>query len=104
MAKTSGAPADLDDLRARIFPFPQRHFLSAADLNAPQATALLDLADGFVSLSRQASKTIDLLKGMASEDERERVAVYMDGLSQMRSEWAVANRAPRPTAPAGRRK
>ena len=63
MAKTSGAPADLDDLRARIFPFPQRHFLSAADLNAPQATALLDLADGFVSLSRQASKTIDLLKG-----------------------------------------
>jgi aspartate carbamoyltransferase catalytic subunit len=63
MAKTSGAPADLDDLRARIFPFPHRHFLSAADLNAPQATALLDLADGFVSLSRQASKTIDLLKG-----------------------------------------
>jgi aspartate carbamoyltransferase catalytic subunit len=63
MAKTAGAPADLDDLRARIFPFPQRHFLSAADLNAPQATALLDLADGFVSLSRQASKTIDLLKG-----------------------------------------
>ena len=63
MANISGAPADLDDLRARIFPFPHRHFLSAADLNAPQATALLDLADGFVSLSRQASKTIDLLKG-----------------------------------------
>ncbi len=63
MANISGVPADLDDLRARIFPFPHRHFLSAADLNAPQATALLDLADGFVSLSRQASKTIDLLKG-----------------------------------------
>ena len=63
MAKFEAAPADLDDLRARIFPFPHRHFLSAADLNAPQATALLDLADGFVSLSRQASKTIDLLKG-----------------------------------------
>ena len=63
MANTSGAFADLDDLRARIFPFPHRHFLSAADLNAPQATALLDLADGFVSLSRQASKTTDLLKG-----------------------------------------
>jgi aspartate carbamoyltransferase catalytic subunit len=63
MANVSGAPADLDDLRARIFPFPHRHFLSAADLNAPQATALLDLADSFVALSRQASKTIDLLKG-----------------------------------------
>jgi aspartate carbamoyltransferase catalytic subunit len=63
MAKFEAAPADLDDLRARIFPFPHRHFLSAADLDAPQATALLDLADGFVSLSRQASKTIDLLKG-----------------------------------------
>ena len=25
---------------------------------------------------------------MSSEEERERVAVYMDGLSQMRSDWA----------------
>ena len=25
---------------------------------------------------------------MATEEERERVAVYMDGLSQMRSDWA----------------
>jgi hypothetical protein len=24
---------------------------------------------------------------MASEDERERVAVYLDGMSQMRSDW-----------------
>ncbi len=63
MAKTSSVPAVPHDLRARIFPFPQGHFLSAADLNAPQAIALLDLADGFVALSRQPSKTIDLLKG-----------------------------------------
>ena len=56
------------------------------------------------SVARDLARAIDLLKGMASEEERERVAVYMDGLSQMRSEWAVANRAPRPTAPAGRRK
>ena len=34
------------------------------------------------------AKAIDLLKSMSSEEERERVAVYMDGLSQMRSEWA----------------
>ena len=25
---------------------------------------------------------------MSTEEERERVAVYMDGLSQMRSDWA----------------
>jgi hypothetical protein len=34
------------------------------------------------------AKAIDLLKSMPSEEERERVAVYMDGLSQMRSDWA----------------
>ena len=26
---------------------------------------------------------------MPTEDDRERAAVYMDGLSQMRSEWAA---------------
>jgi hypothetical protein len=34
------------------------------------------------------AKAIDLLKSMSTEEERERVAVYMDGLSQMRSDWA----------------
>jgi hypothetical protein len=34
------------------------------------------------------AKAIDLLKTMPSEQERERVAVYMDGLAQMRSDWA----------------
>ena len=33
------------------------------------------------------AKALDLLKSMANEGERERAAVYMDGLSQMRSEW-----------------
>jgi predicted transcriptional regulator len=39
------------------------------------------------TIQRDLDKAIDLVKSMASEDERERVAVYMDGLSQMRSEW-----------------
>src|SRR5687768_8253101 len=34
------------------------------------------------------AKAIDLLKSMPTEEERERVAVYMDGLAQMRSDWA----------------
>lgn len=34
-------------------------------------------------------RAVRLLKSMDSEEERERAAVYMDGLSQMRSEWGV---------------
>ena len=37
-------------------------------------------------------RAIDLLKTLPSEDDRQRVAVYMDGLSQMRSEWSQAAR------------
>lgn len=44
--------------------------------NATKATIQKDLA-----------RAVTLLKSMANEDERERVAVYMDGLAQMRSEW-----------------
>ena len=40
------------------------------------------------TIKQDLAKAIDLLKSMSSEEERERVAVYMDGLSQMRSDWA----------------
>ena len=33
------------------------------------------------------AKALDLLKSMASEEERERATVYMEGLAQMRAEW-----------------
>ena len=39
-------------------------------------------------------RAIDLLKTLATEEERERVAVYMDGLSQMRSDWARESNKP----------
>jgi hypothetical protein len=42
------------------------------------------------TIKQDFAKAIDLLKSMASEEDRERVAVYMDGLSQMRSDWARA--------------
>ncbi len=45
--------------------------------NATKATIQKDLA-----------RAVTLLKSMATEEERERVAVYMDGLAQMRSEWS----------------
>jgi len=50
-------------------------------------------------------RAIDLLKTLPSEEERDKVAVYMDGLAQMRSEWAQAARGgvspTRPSRPTG---
>ena len=34
---------------------------------------------------------IELLKRLPSEEDREKAAVYMDGLAQMRSEWSGKN-------------
>ena len=59
----SGAPPGLNEVLQRTFSFPKRHFLSATDLNEVEVANLLDLADGFVSLNRQTSKKLDLLKG-----------------------------------------
>ncbi len=38
------------------------------------------------------ARAIELLKSLKTEPDRERAAVYMDGLSQMRSEWAVGRK------------
>ena len=40
------------------------------------------------TIAGDLTKAMQILKSMNSEDERERAAVYMDGLSQMRSDWA----------------
>ena len=54
------------------------------------------------TIHRDLAQAIALLKSMRTEEERERAAVFMDGLSQMRSEWALqATRGPR--APSRRR-
>ena len=39
------------------------------------------------TIQEDLAKALDLLKSMHNEDERERAAVYMDGLAQMRSDW-----------------
>jgi hypothetical protein len=41
------------------------------------------------------ARALDLLKSMPGETERERVAVYMEGLAQMRSDWGKAGRKKR---------
>lgn len=43
------------------------------------------------TITRDLARAVALLKSMSSEEDRERAAGYMDGLSQMRSEWAAAN-------------
>jgi methyl coenzyme M reductase gamma subunit len=42
------------------------------------------------TIQRDLEKALDLLKSMASEEERERATVYMEGMAQMRSDWARA--------------
>ena len=39
------------------------------------------------TITRDLERAIALLKTLPTEEERERAAVFMDGLSQMRSEW-----------------
>ena len=48
------------------------------------------------TVGRDLAKAIGLLKELATEEEREKAAVFMDGLSQMRSEWASREK---PAAP-----
>ena len=51
------------------------------------------------TIQRDLARAIALLKTLETEEDRERVAVFMDGLSQMRSEWAAG----RPKTPSGSR-
>jgi hypothetical protein len=59
------------------------------------AIKALYLAATRSSIDRDLKKAIAILKSMASDEERERAAVYMDGLSLLRSEWAEHARARR---------
>ena len=40
------------------------------------------------TIQKDLARAIEILKSMPDEDARERARVYMDGLSEMRSEWA----------------
>ena len=44
------------------------------------------------TVQKDRTKGIAWLKALTSEDDREKAAVFMDGLSQMRSEWGVRPR------------
>ena len=40
------------------------------------------------TIEHDIAHAIELLKSLPSEDEREKATVYMEGLAQMRKEWA----------------
>ena len=40
------------------------------------------------TIQKDLARAVMLLKSMPAEEDRERAAVYMDGLAQMRSEWS----------------
>ena len=40
------------------------------------------------TIQKDLARAIEILKSMPDEDARERARVYMDGLAQMRTEWA----------------
>ena len=45
------------------------------------------------TIERDFARAIDLVKMLPDEDARGRVAVYMEGLAQMRNEWERRQRA-----------
>ncbi len=47
------------------------------------------------TIARDFDRAIDLLKSMASEDERERATVFMQGLTEMRRQWLPKNKGRR---------
>ncbi len=49
------------------------------------------------TIEHDMAHAIELLKSLPGEDEREKAAVYMEGLAQMRSEWARAEKKKRKT-------
>jgi hypothetical protein len=51
------------------------------------------------TIVRDFDTAVDLLKSMASEEDRERATAYMHGLAEMKAQWAPARGArPRPKA------
>ena len=46
------------------------------------------------TIQNDLAHAIELLKSLPTEEEREKAAVYMDGLAQMRSDWARKEKQP----------
>jgi hypothetical protein len=47
-------------------------------------------------IQQDFARAIDLLRAMPTDEERERAAVYLDGLAEMRVEWGQTGRKGKP--------
>ena len=47
------------------------------------------------TIRQDLDRALGLLKSMNSEEERERATVYMEGLAQMRADWALNQKRPK---------
>jgi hypothetical protein len=66
--------------------------LKAGSRRDPKAT-LAEIRRLYFKTTKQTiehdlAHAIELLRSLESEEEREKASVFMDGISQMRSEWA----------------
>lgn len=73
-------------VRARARPFPAPHFLAAGDLDRAALDEVLDLADHFVTLNRQAAKKLDLLKG------RTLINLFFENSTRTQSSFELAGK------------
>ncbi|MGH7022803.1 MAG: aspartate carbamoyltransferase catalytic subunit [Caulobacteraceae bacterium] len=76
----------VDEVRARTFPFPAKHFLSVSDLDPVQVGDILALAEGFVALNRQREKKLDLLKG------RTLINLFFEASTRTQSSFELAGK------------
>ena len=74
----------------------QKGFVSLTSLRGQTvdpARALAEIRQIYFKTTRQTihndfAHAIELLKSLATEEEREKAAVYMEGIAQLRNEWA----------------
>ena len=51
------------------------------------------------TIRKDLARAVDLLKSMPTDEARQKAAVYMDGLAQMRGEWSDMGDRPRRPRP-----
>jgi len=76
----------------------QLKILSTEDKLAEIRRLYFNAARG--SIEQDLAKALDLLRSMASDEERERAAVYMEGLAEMRNDWLRESK-PKPAGTRG---
>lgn len=47
------------------------------------------------TIQNDFAHAIELLKSLATEEEREKASVYMEGLAELRKEWAPRKKGPK---------